>query len=241
MRIQHMIRPSVLLGALSIAACVDGTGPKSGQVALSFSSQAPAAAPNFDIAVTNGGNTLVITKAQMVLREIELKGSATATCGNDEEADDCDELELGAILVELPVTATVTSPLTASIPEGTYREIEFEIHKPGNDAKDMAFKAANPAFANISIRVQGTFNGQPFVFTSAVSQDVELEFNPPVVITAGSNNVTIQVDLSRWFKNSSGALIDPSTANPGQPNASTVTANIKASLRALDDDDRDGR
>ena len=240
MRLQIVIGLPVLVGALGLSGCGNGTGPNSGQVALSFSSQATAPA-TFDITVTSGGNTLVITKAQMVLREIELKQSTTAACGNDEAVDDCDELELGAMLIDLPVTAGLTSALTASIPEGTYREIEFEIHKPGDDAKDVAFKAANPLFANISIRVQGTYNGQPFVFTSAVSQDVELEFNPPVVIAAGSNNVTIQVDLTRWFKNSSGALIDPNTANPGLSNASLVAANIKASLRALDDDDKDGK
>ncbi|MEO5568856.1 MAG: hypothetical protein ABIR92_10200 [Gemmatimonadaceae bacterium] len=241
MRIQQLVSLPVLVGALSLSACGDSTSPNSRAVSLSFSSQAAAAGANFDVIVVSGANTLVITKAQMVLREIELKQSASAACGNDDAVDDCDEIELGVRLIDLPVTAGLTTALTASIPEGTYREIEFEIHKPSGDAKDAAFKAANPAFADISIRVEGTYNGQQFVFTSAVSQDVELEFNPPVVVTAANNNVTIQVDLSRWFKTSTGALIDPSTANPGQPNVSLVSANIKASLKAVEDDDKDGR
>lgn len=238
------LAPLVLLGAL---ACGDSAGLNNRPVSLSFASQVPApavaayGAPSYSITVTEGANTLVITKAQLVLREIELKTAATATCADDVGADDCDEIELDPVLVDLPVTAGVVSPITASVPEGTYREIEFDIHKPGDDAKDLAFKAANPAFADISIRVEGTYNGQPFVFTSTANEGVELEFNPPVVIDASNNNVTITVDVGGWFRDANGNLINPATANPGQPNASIVASRIKASLDAFEDDDEDGQ
>jgi hypothetical protein len=52
-------------------------------------------------------------------------------------------------------------------------------------------------------------------------------------------NATIQVDSS-WFKNGT-AVINPATANVGQPNESLLRNNINASLKAVDDDDRDGR
>ena len=97
----------------------------------------------------------------------------------------------------------------------------------------------NPNFANSSIRVEGTFNGTAFVFTSALSEKEELEFNPPIVVDATNKNITVQIDLRSWFK-SGTTVINPATANPGQPNENLVRSNIKASLRALEDDDRNG-
>jgi hypothetical protein len=38
-----------------------------------------------------------------------------------------------------------------------------------------------------------------------------------------------------------GALVDPSSANLGGPNAGIVKNNIKSSIDAFEDDNRDGR
>ena len=244
MRSVVLVRTLLPLVAVGIAACGDSsTTPNTRPVALSFTSRAATTlGANFDITVTSGTNTLVITKAQLVVRKIKLKLSATTACADDDTSpDDCNEMELAPRLVDLPVTDVLATAINASIPEGTYRKIEFRIHKPGDDAPDAAFKLANPNFANSSVRVEGTFNGQPFVFTSAVNEKVELEFNPPVVITNTNNNVTIQVDVPTWFRNTDGTIISPATANPGQPNASIVASKIKASLKGFKDDDKDGK
>ena len=238
----NLVKMLLPLAAVGFAACGDSTGPNSKPVSLSFSTQGlVAAGANFDVTVTGGGNTVVITKAQLVIRDIKLKQSATAACVDDDAgSDDCDELKIGPFLADLPLTATATSALTASIPAGTYREVEFKIHKPGSDAADAAFSAANPNFATSSVRVEGTINGTPFVFTNAISEKIELEFNPAIVIDGTNKNVTVQVNVASWFK-SGTTVIDPRTANPGQPNANTVSANIRAALRAVEDDDKDGK
>jgi hypothetical protein len=184
----------------------------------------------------------VITKAQVVVRSIKLKTTQTLTCSDDDSIDDdCDEVRLAPMLVDLPLTANGITTLTASIPEGTYREISFKIHKPSDDdASDVAFRAANPTFATTSIRVEGTFNGQAFVFTSDLSERLELEFATPVVINADNKNVTVQFDLSSWFK-VGGQVINPTTANKSGINENAVKSNVRGSLHALDDDDRNGR
>lgn len=198
--------------------------------------------PSFDVTVTGGGNTLVITRAQAVLREIELKRVSTDNCPDNSSSDDaCEELALGPLLVDLPLTPGVSTPLTVSVPEGQYRELELKVHKPGDDSRDAAFKAANPAFANISIRVEGTFNGSPFVFTSRLNEELELEFNPPLTVDAAGGNITVQIDIASWFRDSAGAVINPTTANEGGANENSVKDRIKASIRTLEDDDRDGR
>lgn len=230
----------VVVGA---AACSSSSGPNSRPIGVSFSSQSPTtvgAALN-DVTVIAGTNTLVITKAQVVVRRIKLEQSVTATCADDDNRgdDDCAETTIGPVLVNLPLTANTVTSVDASIPPGTYRKIDFRIHKPTSDTSDAAFVAANPTFANTSIRVEGTYNGTAFVFTSTVSEKEELEFNPPVVIDTTNKNITVQIDISSWFKNGT-AVIDPATANPGQPNEGLVRQNIRASLRALEDDDRKG-
>lgn len=232
--------------AAGIVGCeATNTGRKG--VSISFSTKSPAAAvvsgeegTGYNITMTNGGNTLVITRAQLVLRELELKASSSTSCATGTASDACEEIELGPMLVDLPVTDVVLSPITAQVPAGEYREIEFDIRRPGTDPADQAFVAANPNFNNVSIRVEGTYNGTPFVFTSQLDQEVQIDFNPPVVITEGNNNATIAVNIRSWFTNANGSLISPATANPGQPNASIVAEKIKVSLRAFEDDDKNG-
>ncbi|HEY3286411.1 MAG TPA: hypothetical protein VGJ96_04725 [Gemmatimonadaceae bacterium] len=246
------LKMGVTLGAVLVAAaCSDSTGPGSRPVSLSFATKSLVASGTMslsdasasDVTVSGGGNTLVITRVQMVFREIELKRSNTELCPDDAPSgsDPCEELALGPMLVDLPLTTGVMTAASVSIPAGTYRELELTLHKPGSGARDSAFKAANPTFADTTIRVQGTYNGRPFVFTSRLDEEMELEFNPPLTIGASGGNVTVQIDVASWFKSLSGAVIDPATANIGGPNEGIVKTNIKASFRSLEDDDRDGK
>ena len=247
MRSNPLVKVIAGISVVALAACGDSSSPNSRPVSLSFSSQAPAVAvANVsavkDVTVTIGANTLVITKAQLVVRSIKLKQTTTQICSDDDAiADDCDEVKLAPMLVDLPLTANGVTTLTASIPEGTYREISFKIHKPSDsDASDVAFRAANPTFATTSIRVEGTFNGQSFVYTSDLSETMELEFATPVVINADNQNVTVQFDLSSWFK-VNGQVINPTTANKGGVNENAVKANTRVSLHAIEDEDKNGR
>ena len=81
----------------------------------------------------------------------------------------------------------------------------------------------------------------PFVYTTGVEAEIELEFSPDMVVDGATNNLTVHVDMSRWFVNGSGSRIDPTTANSGGANKSLVDANIKRSFDVFEDDDHDGR
>lgn len=233
-----------VLGAALLAGCNDSTSPDGNAVSLSFaarsSSALTSAAPglNADIVIGSGASAVTITRVQFVLREIELKKTETGACVEASNDDECEEISLGPVLVDLPLDGTVGAPLSVDIPEGSYREVEFELHKPEDDgdARDRAFVAANPAFENISVRVEGTQNGQPFVFTSAVNAELELEFEPALVVGPGGTNATVNVDVASWFRSSSGATLAPTPAN-----LNAIAANIAASFRAFEDHDRDGR
>lgn len=218
--------------------------------------------------LSDGTNTLVIDTAQMVLRDIKFHMTETAVCSdssstedpNDDSGNhggsggddnvrmlhdddgndsDCDELRIGPYLLDLPLDNGPARSFTVDLPAGTYREVRFKVHKASR-SEDASFIAAHPEFDQRSVRVVGTWNGVPFVFTSDVSAEQEAEFSPPLSVdgTTGTD-LTLFVDISSWFL-VDGVLVDPAQANDQQPLASQVKNNIKASIRAFEDDDRDG-
>ncbi|HEY8106518.1 MAG TPA: hypothetical protein VIE46_10440 [Gemmatimonadales bacterium] len=161
--------------------------------------------------------------------------------GNDAN-DDCENVEVGPVLVDVPVTTSgAQHSVSVTVDAGTFEKVEFEIHQPENDTGDLAFLAANPGFAGISIRVQGTWNGTSFTFTSDLNAKQEIELSPPLVVAqSGATDLTIFFGVSGWFATSGGTLIDPASAVKGQPNEGLVQDNIKRSLRAFRDNDEDG-
>ena len=219
---------------------------------------------------TDGTNTLMLTSVQVVLRKVELErvghdgacdasstvsagatassGGAAASTGTADDNgidanDDCEEVEAGPVLVDVPVTTSgAQHSVSVTVDAGTFEKVEFEIHQPEDDsAGDSAFLTANPGFAGISIRVQGTWNGTAFTFTSDLNAKQELELSPPLVVAqSGATDLTILFDVSGWFATPGGTLVDPASAEKGQPNEGLVQDNIKRSLRAFRDNDEDG-
>ena len=256
------LMPLLGLAVALAGACSDSTAPSARQVSLSFSGARPAGvapsaglaasaggssllmAPGDSLVLTDGTNTLIITKVQVLLREIELKRANGVDCDSTSNADACEEFEIGARLVTVPLLQAAQTAIAVDIDSGTYSEIEFDIHKLGGDAVDNAFAAANPTWpANTSIRVTGFYNGAPFTFITDLDAEQEIQFVPPLVVGGATSaaNVTMRFDLSLWFRNgTTGPLISPATANQGGANKSLVDNNIKNSIKAFEDDDRDG-
>jgi len=242
-----------LAAIASIAACGDSDGPSTGgQVNFNVATKAATTAAAGSASLVTGGtpetftdgtNTLVINQVQIVLREIELKrAEATVNCGESSGGDACERLELGPILLDLPLGGTGGAARTFSAPvaPGTYSEIEFQIHKPSHD-EDAAFVQAHPDFDGVSVKVTGTYNGAAFAFTTALDAEEEIELNPPLVTTeTAATDLTLFVDLDRWFRDGAGSLVDPESANVGNANESLVENNIKSTLHAFEDENQDG-
>jgi len=99
----------------------------------------------------------------------------------------------------------------------------------------------------VSIRVTGTYSQagtrSDFTFTSDVDQGQEAGLVPPVTVQEGAAvNISLRVDIAGWFLNEAQtALVDPASANKGQPNESLVANNIQNSFDAFEDDDHDSR
>lgn len=248
---------TLILAAL-LSGCSDGGAPIAGQVSLNMATRAGTAAAiaagtAFSVTAAPetytdaNGSTLVISRVQLVLREIELERTdAPINCDPTlPDDDDCDEdLEFGPRLVDLPLgTAGAMRSFSVPVEAGEFQELEFEVHRvDGGNTEDAAFIAANPTFDGVSIRVTGTYNGTGFTYDSDLNVEFELALVPPLTVTETSGtDVTLFVDLANWFRGQSGLLMDPQTANAGGANESLVEGNIVNSLEAFEDDDRDGR
>jgi hypothetical protein len=197
------------------------------------------------LTVTLGANTLVLTDVQLVARHIEFQRQGKeVTCERDVNAEqDCEELNVGPVLLDLTLAGGASQSFSVQVPAGTYDKAELHIHRvSGSDTADAAFLAANPGFDGVSIKATGTYNGTPFTFTTDLDAEQEIALSPPIT-TDGSTpaSVTLMVDVSSWFKTADGTgLVDPATALVGQPNQSLVENNIKVSLKAFEDENHDG-
>lgn len=250
-------------GALAACSTSAGPNPNGGQVTFSVATQgtAPAGLASITAAPETlgvGNDTIVLDKVELVLRQIQFKRvQATAACpgddagdnihlalhddGPDDHADDCEEMKTGPFLFDLPLGAGAARQFSVAVDTGTYGEVKFKLHKPSDDAGDPEFIAANPDFDGISVRATGSFNGTPFVYTSDVSANQEVNLVPPLTVSdATPISLTLFVDLSTWFQSSGGALINPAEALNGMPFENEVSDNIKASFRAFEDDNHDG-
>ncbi|HYK82783.1 MAG TPA: hypothetical protein VEU55_06520 [Gemmatimonadales bacterium] len=213
-------------------------------ISLSVTTLAGSTTPGTSAAIQigSGANSLTINQAQVVLSRIEL--STSSPCATTGEEDDCNELEVGPTLVTLPVDGSTKVVLDGAVPAGTYTALHAKLDavRPDDDEPGAsAFLAAHPAFQGVSVQVTGVFTDasnqtHPFTFTSAADAEIEASFEPAVTVGTNASNLTIDVNVASWFKDATGAVIDPTNT----ANAATIVQNIARSFRAFEDDDHDG-
>jgi hypothetical protein len=247
----------------TVGACSsDVTGSNLHPVKLSFTSSGSAAAAasssamrssfarlsNFAMPSDLGvGTDLVLTKVQLVMDKIELNETESTSCvseieesGDDhaEAGEECEDVSRDPVLIDVPLDATLRTALNVPLAAGTYTKLEAKLEPAREEA--AAFNTANPNLVGKSVRIEGTFKGTPFVLTSSVRTGLEMSFNPPLVIDATTTNATVNIDVAKWFLNSAGAVIDPTTARPGSSALQTIEDNIRRSFHAFEDDDESG-
>ncbi len=228
---------------LGVTGCSLETGPgQPDRLSVTLRVAATPLAPSAEApeSVTVGGHTLVLSQVQLVLRDIRLKRADHAENCED-RADDCEYFSTGPMLLDLPLGGLPEKLLSVEVDTGTYRQVEFRIHKPEDDSGDSAFLAAHPDLTRISVRVSGRYDGRSFVYISDLNAKQRNDLTPPLVVNAkGATDVTLKVNVARWFV-AGGRLIDPATAQKGQSNDNVVRDNIRDSFRWFEDEDHDGQ
>lgn len=277
---------------LAATACSDGTGPANGRdVGLTFQVAQSAAAgaggdggsgtiaerglalsvptvvaTNAGLLITNDADEILLTRAQLVVKDVKLKRAALE-CSDDSdfrtvnfvEVDgeivtivvnanverdraSCPTVHLGPYLVDVPMTGGDGPRLTVGIPEGTYSSVRFSLHKvTSNKPDDAAFRQTYPDMRDISARLEGTYNGVPFVFITDINAKLNIPLPAPVAIGEGGADVTVAVDFGAWFARSQGGLYSPALANTPGSTRSAVRNNIRVAFRAFRDRNHDGR
>lgn len=165
--------------------------------------------------------------------------------GADGHRDGCESFNAGPFLLDVPLGGGVERAFAVTVDTGTYDQLRIKIHKPHSDSadsKDAAFLAAHPAFDGVSIRAVGSYNGTPFVFTTDLNVEQRIRLIPPITVADSAQNVdvTIKVDVSNWFSDGAGGLVDPATGIKGGVNDNLVRNNIEASFHAFHDGNHDG-
>ncbi|MCL4864864.1 MAG: hypothetical protein KJZ47_03150 [Gemmatimonadales bacterium] len=243
--------------ALTLSACSDGSGPSDGNASVAFYiGTGTGAALSASSAITSvqavetidlGPNTIVIDEVQLVLRKLALQRQVgedncddeteEATESSAEDAADdgqsCSVLKMGPILVDLPLDGSTVRAFTIDAEPGTFRRMMFQLHKPSDDEGDAAFLVDHPEFAGASLRVAGTFDGEAFEYTTDLTVVQHLNLDPPLEIAAaGQTELTLNVDISTWFRNAAGTgLIDPAAAAGSGQLESRIRQNIRNSFR----------
>jgi hypothetical protein len=162
--------------------------------------------------------------------------------GDGDHDEGCPPLKVGPVLVTLPLDGTTTVVLDAFVPAGTYTRLQAKLHAVDADDEGAGdFLAAHPDLEGISVKVVGVFKGadgvgHDFTFTSPMNVVSSVNFETPITVGAGTTNLTIDVDVSSWFTDATGAVIDPTNS----ANQHAIERNIRRSLRAFEDDDHDG-
>ncbi|HEX7940811.1 MAG TPA: hypothetical protein VF488_03370 [Gemmatimonadaceae bacterium] len=257
----RVARALMFVPVVAVAACSDAAAPSaSSMVSVAFRT-APATS-GLSASRMLGDSTpavpasdITLTKVQLVLSHIELSRidsacvrADTTDDANDEveRRDDCHEIKLAPMLVDLPITPDAKVELSAPVPPGKYRNLHARITALTASSRQRGaadFVAANPDFAGTSVRIEGTYLGKPFTFISNLRAEIYIPFRPPLDLTDTTKTaaVTVAVDPSRWFKTQNGTTIDPTTVGLDQPNNAYIAANIRRSFRVYRDDDHNGR
>lgn len=240
---------------ITLAACSsDLTGNNRHPVQLSFTTNAGAASAFNGVAadlVVGPADELVLKKVQLVFGKLELDKAGVTDCvgeddddnrGDDNRGDEdrgrrgeeCEEISLDPLLVDVPVDDALHPVINVPLPAGTFSELEARL-APARD-RFTTFNAANPDLVGKSVRVEGTFKGTQFIFTSRIRSRLEMEFDPPLVIDETTKNATVSIDVRKWFLDRGGRVIDPTTVAEGSVNRLQIENNIRRSFHAFEDD-----
>lgn len=240
-------------GACKDPVGVGGTGEVAIHFRVSSSSSAGLAAadapapvpsrvagPPLQIAGTNG--TLTVEEILVVIDEVELHradascddggrssgSSGTGSSGDGGDADDdCGELEAPARFLDLPLDGRPIAAVTAEVPAGVYKRLDFEIEDLEDDETDPVRAAAIAAVRaqllaiapdwprKASARVRGSFTpagGSPIAFRVFLEAEVEIELDliPNLVVSEDgsvSREITVDVRPDIWFRRPDGSVL----------------------------------
>lgn len=206
----------------------------------------PADSNQSGIVIATPNDTLRIDTAKVMIREIEFHKAMKKMADSHDNwqnyfrNEDSTEFEMGPLVLNLNLDTTLTTIAINKMPNGTYNYLTFQIHRPlpNQSVSDSDFVGGPNNEERFSIVVKGTYNGKPFVFKTPRSIEEHMRLNPPLTISDSLNsyNATINVNVSKWFVDKNGNILDPTNPN----NVYAINWSIRQSFNAYRDNNDDG-
>lgn len=229
----------LLIAGLVLIGCEKSTDPAATKGALTFSAYyTPEATTLGKAAGTSAVDSVVLSRVRIVLRDIKYKS-----------VEDSLNFKSDPIVLELDLQGAMQSVVRSDVPFGTYRRVEFDVHRveqselTGMSAAEQSKFADFLAGERYSVIVEGTFYqsgqaGAAFTFRSKIDAKQKYDLDPVLVVDERTTDVatTMVVSSAGWFKNTLGALLDP-TVTENEP---IISENIKTSIKIFKDNNRDG-
>lgn len=241
-----------ILGVAGLTGCAgkeDDKAAATKPVELTARSSPPVMAFAVETTDTNG-NVIVLDRVRMTLADIDLeRAEDTIDCGEIEDADDvleCSDWIGGPLLLDLNLLGGQSSIGAVQSPLGTFDTVTFDISVPdGGDPEELAYIAANPDMEDVSINIEGAYNGTAFNFVLDLRGDQDIELDPPMEITDASAGfqVLLVFDVSDWFLDAGNLLINPLEVCPVDDSCAErdqIEARIEASIQSYTYEEDDG-
>ncbi len=182
-------------------------------------------------------DSIHITRARFVLRDIKFKTQS-----------DSSSFRATPFVMELNLSSAIQDMSVAGVPFGTYRKIEFDVHRINSSDVSVLPIIEQAQFQDFlvderySIIITGsTYTAgiaTSFTFRSRVNVKQKIDLDPVIVISQPSPaiNATMLVSSGGWFKSSGGVLLDPADSS----NENTISDNLRASIKVFKDNNKDG-
>lgn len=199
---RSLIALAALVAVPVIAGCSSG---QPGEVKLGVDVAAITTSATSTSNGTSNSDDLQLDRVRILIE--------TAKVGYRNEQSTGTSAEVGPIVIDLTADEIANGAhreiSLGALPSGTYGGAEIEIAplKDGDDTS--AAELADFVSSGASVIVDGTYMGASFQFAGhflaeqGTDGDVEIDAATPVALA-------FTVDASSWFKDSGGALLDPS-------------------------------
>ncbi len=247
------------MAALALAAgmaCSGGARVSASAKAAATAGTTTSTASGLDLK-----NGIVLTRVRMLVRTIRVEDatcagshdtdtdttSAASTCMSadgcgsevENESDDDCGIASGPALADVGpadlAQGTIHWVSGMIVPPGTYEEVAFHLNTLPAELAGTDAGLLEMAKLHASVAVDGTIDGAAFLFKApfSVTQHVQ---GPFTVDESHPANFTLSVDPSGWFGGTGAARLDPNAPT----DQGAIFRTIRASIRLVHDDDRDG-
>jgi hypothetical protein len=210
---------------LALAACGGSQAKDAVTVSgrLSASGGQPLASGTGGAQVADG---ITLSRARIAVRDLRVENKS-----GDVEF----KLAEGPLLIDVSgnsLSGALLQLATANVPAGTYDKLKIQVHRVQSPAPALFDDLVKQ---DASVLLEGEIDGKAFTFASGLEAEVEHEGS--FTLGDAASNITLDLDASQWFKAADGSRLDPRDASA----RSAIEGNIRASFRAFEDDDHDGK